>query len=718
MTHFRHLVLLVPGLAFSFACSDEGPRVGGAFFDGSVEDAASAPDASTPSCGAEDRVGEACESSAECDDGCYCNGLEVCMGGTCQRLEAPCDDGVECTTDSCIEEERRCEWEGDHEVCQDGNLCNGAEVCAPGVGCTAGPRLSCVDGDPCTIGSCDPTGGCTYTIRDLDGDGFQDMRCGGDDCNDDPIIGGTVQPGAIEICDNGIDDDCNRLVDYREPQCLASNDTCATREALAVPGSWVRTTRGAANQYPIGCFGSGIDTVFEFTLTEAADIAAFVRAETGSAAVAIRAASQCANGTELACGSEAVGRALAPGDYVAIVRTSQPTSFDLQIELDSASTVGDNDVCSGTATDIAVGGTFSGLFADVADDYSLPCRLSGSTREAAYRLVLTETSDVTLRGSVSGGSATASAFLSLTRDCNGIASLGCVQSRPAELHRRSLPAGTYYVLLESSDSSSLAWTLEATVTPAAPRAEGDACITSTDITNTSLSLPIDTLELDSGTSCGGATSVSRDASFYYTVTTTSDVTLTTEVGATHFVSVGSTCGDLSSETFCTNGTPRVEKRFLRVAPGTYHVTVSTALSTGLVTATAMLSPPTFPPANDDCTAPADLTDGMIFAGDLTAAGDDFVSCAGSGKAETVHRLVLTERKNVSLIARRAGGAGEPLYLGLRRATNCDGDGADLLCTSGAPAFLNRTLDAGTYYVVVESATVLSPYTLALYLADP
>lgn len=44
---------------------------------------------------------------------------------------------------------------------------------------------------------------------DMDEDGFEDYRCGGDDCEDeDPYI----SPGADEICD-GLDNNCNGSVD-------------------------------------------------------------------------------------------------------------------------------------------------------------------------------------------------------------------------------------------------------------------------------------------------------------------------------------------------------------------------------------------------------------------------------------------------------------------------------------------------------------------------
>ncbi len=47
--------------------------------------------------------------------------------------------------------------------CDDGNVCNGVETCAPASGCKAGTPLVCDDGDACTTDSCDPTSGCSAT---------------------------------------------------------------------------------------------------------------------------------------------------------------------------------------------------------------------------------------------------------------------------------------------------------------------------------------------------------------------------------------------------------------------------------------------------------------------------------------------------------------------------------------------------------------------------
>lgn len=49
---------------------------------------------------------------------------------------------------------------------------------------------------------------------DNDGDGWS-VDCG--DCNDDES---TVNPGVIEVCDDGIDNDCDELIDLDDPDCI------------------------------------------------------------------------------------------------------------------------------------------------------------------------------------------------------------------------------------------------------------------------------------------------------------------------------------------------------------------------------------------------------------------------------------------------------------------------------------------------------------------
>ena len=52
---------------------------------------------------------------------------------------------------------------------------------------------------------------------DADGDGYEASWCGGLDCDDvDPL----VNPGAAEVCEGGVDDDCDGLADGDDPDCM------------------------------------------------------------------------------------------------------------------------------------------------------------------------------------------------------------------------------------------------------------------------------------------------------------------------------------------------------------------------------------------------------------------------------------------------------------------------------------------------------------------
>ena len=187
-----------------------------------------------------------------CEDDRYCNGSEVCMGSTCAPGTNPCvapltcDEAaascVNCTSDadctddvmmgscvasmgapvcsmagtrtvttvdrSCVSgtcvadaptmSMESCTRPTDGTTCNDGMFCNGPDRCMGGA-CAPGSTSPCSVGQIC-IESSDS---CTTPM--LDG-GPRDA--GFDGCID-----------GVEICDNGINDDCNPAVDCADPMC-------------------------------------------------------------------------------------------------------------------------------------------------------------------------------------------------------------------------------------------------------------------------------------------------------------------------------------------------------------------------------------------------------------------------------------------------------------------------------------------------------------------
>ena len=96
----------------------------------------------------------------------------------------------------------------------DGGDCGPVDCNDSQVNINPGAEEICGDGiDNDCDGSVDE--GCEVTCPDVDGDGFTDASCGGDDCNDNVA---TINPGVAEVCGNGVDENCNGAID----------DTCLT----------------------------------------------------------------------------------------------------------------------------------------------------------------------------------------------------------------------------------------------------------------------------------------------------------------------------------------------------------------------------------------------------------------------------------------------------------------------------------------------------------
>jgi len=90
-----------------------------------------------------------------------------------------------------------------------------------------------------TTGTLENTALSFSTCSDGDGDGFDDIACGGTDCDD---ADANINPGATETCDDAVDDDCNGLADVSDGDSdtyintVCGGDDCDDDDAGLNPG--------------------------------------------------------------------------------------------------------------------------------------------------------------------------------------------------------------------------------------------------------------------------------------------------------------------------------------------------------------------------------------------------------------------------------------------------------------------------------------------------
>ena len=215
-----------------------------------------------------------------CDDGDKCTVKDACNDkGKCGGEAKDCDDGNKCSIDTC--KDGVCSSGAVQEgPCEDGDLCTTGDKCEKDAGgklvCKAGAAKKCDDGVECTVDSCDKAKGCVTKIDDklekacYPGDdkfkGVGECTVGKQKCQQDGTLGkceGAVMPTSKDVCGNSKDDDCDGATD---DGCGAAGVASVTSRCPARPArtasasSWVAARSAATPRRPARTASSSAST--------------------------------------------------------------------------------------------------------------------------------------------------------------------------------------------------------------------------------------------------------------------------------------------------------------------------------------------------------------------------------------------------------------------------------------------------------------------------
>ena len=652
--------------------------------------------------------------------------------------DSQCNDELPCTFDSCDPNVFRCVHVPDELSCQNGRYCDGTEVCDLQRGCIAGVPITCSDDNSCTVDRCvEDQKLCAHDPRDADHDGVVDNHCtDGTDCNDlDPH----VSSAADELCANGIDDDCDKTID--EPDCVVpANDTCASPLMLALGQETVVPMQGTKLDYAASCVPAGDPSLrdvvagLELPGPDPVDLLIVARADTGFVGAAL--ATACGDpSTELACGSSGMttagtvtqflARNVAPSTLPLYVYSNVGPSVRIKATARAPTPPPANETC-GTATPITPGTPFTAELIGVAFD--LPSACSANLGDLVYSFTTSAPADVYVTADSVDG--IGMPMLSLRDAACALASneLTCQMATSPVLFHHSIPAGTWYVGVSSNAPTTVIANVQLTPPTTAPPDEN--CTTAPPLApNTTISVPLAGHADDVAGTCIWN---SVDAAYSLTLNETSDVLLVGRLSQGDYGAVslfGAECNPSGLVTCAYSSPSPIRTSAHNQAAGEYHAVIETMQGnpTQFTAFVRPALPPTLVVFADSCTDAVTIpeTGGFFQGNTLNATPQIEGSCDQGGQntpggaPEQVLRLQLSAQHRVVFDMR---GSQYRTLLDVRKGPSCPGDPMLQSCAAGyyeQHSFLDLTLDAGMYYVIVDGYYGESgPWYLDVFVTEP
>jgi hypothetical protein len=634
------------------------------------------------------------------------------LGAPCVD-DKQCDDMIACTYDSCDKNFGRCLNVPDDAQCSNGIYCDGKERCVPGQGCRPGAVVGCSDGNPCDIARCvEASKSCAYVPRDVDQDGDPDEHCvPHHDCNDlDP----NVSSKHAEVCANGIDDNCNGLIDEM-PCVTVQGGTCASAVPVAGAGTYLLSTVGSNKTFSTSCSvtmpSAGQNVVAAVSVPAGPNVDLDVWA-TSSVEVAVALQGQCGQpSTELACGSgpaamgvRARARNVAPGTYYAVVTTQSPASVELKVEFPAPTPKATNVDCA-TALPIQPGTPTAVSIIDPATKLSSSC--PAATGQLAYSFTLAQAQDVRVYATTLRGSGSPVIGLRDPICVNQNSELACQSSGAVPIYARGLSPGKYVVTVGATSPIDASVDVELAPPSAAPP---DQTCVSPPIVAANARVAFD-LSKHQNAIKDGCAPVGPDAAFQLALATASDVLLVERIPQTDDGAISLDSPACTMNLACVMGASPVRLGKRNVPAGDYRAVVEDRFGLqgtldALVRPT--VAPTIVPPGGaDTCAAAIDASSGGFFTGDTTTASPDYSNPCDAptsppgGAPDQVLALNLAHPQRVVLDME---GSTYTTILDVRQGPSCPGTPVMGGCYVGfdpSKSFLDFNLPAGQYWIIID-----------------
>jgi len=190
------------------------------------------------------------DNTVPCNDNLFCTDGDICAEGACSGTPVVCaDDGNVCTTNSCDEVLDQCVGTDNTLPCDDAAACTEGDVCSGG-DCAGTPVVCMDDGNVCTTNACDEaTGLCTGTDNTLPCDDAvactQGDVCSGGACAGTPLV--CTDDG--NVCTTNACDEATGL-------CAVTDNTLPCDDAVACTQGDV-CSGGACAGSPVVCMDDG-----------------------------------------------------------------------------------------------------------------------------------------------------------------------------------------------------------------------------------------------------------------------------------------------------------------------------------------------------------------------------------------------------------------------------------------------------------------------------